>query len=387
MSNMNYTSTSVASQEEQEEQEELLVPLTEGTGEILNDTTSTGRKAPWREMKQQNMVLSRMYQEINAGRRLQWESWRRDPDSPEPLVSGKFIGRLLDCSTWLEFYRDENQQMRLKGGNFCHARFCPTCNWRRSLKQFHQTSEQVSWIRQQYGNVRFLFLTLTVKNVPNSTQCLEAAIKHLSESWLRIVNPRLWNPQKNKNLQKFRRSFLGASRALEITFHPDANTDQVNAGEFHPHLHIVLAMKSDYYLKPFYLTQKDFQQLWKEAARLDYEPSVDIRELKGSKGIAESAKYSVKLSDIIEAAALSDGHFDPHAPLSLTNLLALEHLHEALQGKQTLTLSGCFHAARHALKQQDTDGDLIHVTDDKVTFDPIERVLFTWKFDDMQYIC
>lgn len=386
MSNTDYTSTSATSQD-LEQEEEQLIPLTEGTGEILNDTTSTGRKAPWREMKQQNTVLARMYQEINANRRINWLSWRRDPESTEPLVSGKFIGRLLDCSSYLEFYRDENQQMRLKGGNFCHARFCPTCNWRRSLKQFHQTSEQVSWIRQQYGNVRFLFLTLTVKNVPNSTECLDGAIKHLTESWLRIVRPNLWRDENNTLLKKFRRSFLGASRALEITFHLDRNTDQENAGEFHPHLHIVLAMKSSYYLKPFYLTQEDFQQLWKEAARLDYEPSVDIRELKGSKGIAESAKYSVKLSDIIKASALYDGHFDPSKPLDLTNLLALEHLHEATRGKQTLTLSGCFHAARHALKQQDTDGDLIHVTDDKVTFDPIERVLFTWRAEDMQYIC
>ena len=383
MSNTDYTSTSATSQYEDEE----LLPMTEGTGEILNDTTSTGRKAPWREMKQQNTVLARMYQEINANRRINWLSWRRDPDSPEPLVSGKFIGRLLDCSTYLEFYRDENQDMRLKNGNFCHARFCPTCNWRRSLKQFHQTSEQVSWIRQQYGNVKFLFLTLTVKNVPNSTQCLEASIKHLSDSWLRIVNPRLWNPQENKTLQKFRRSFLGSSRALEITFHPDRHEDQVNAGEFHPHLHIVLAMKSDYYLRPFYLKQKDYIQLWKEAAQLDYEPNVDIRELKGSKGIAEATKYSVKLSDIIEAAALYDGHFDPKAPLNLTNLFALEHLHEATKGKQSLTLSGCFRAARHALKQQDVETDLVHITNDKVTFDPVERVLFTWKFDDMQYIC
>lgn len=384
MSSMNYTSTSVASQAEQEE---LLVPLTEGTGEILNDTTSTGRKAPWREMKQQNTVLARMYQEINAGRRLQWDSWRRDPDSPEPLVSGKFIGRLLDCSTWLEFYRDENQKMRLKGGNFCHARFCPTCNWRRSLKQFHNTSEQVSWIRQQYGNVRFLFLTLTVKNVPNSTECLDGAIKHLTESWKRMVTPALWRDEKNPLLKKFRRSLLGASRALEITFHPYENTDQENAGAFHPHLHIVLAMKSDYYLKPFYLTQKDFQQLWKEAARLDYEPSVDIRKLKGSKGIAESAKYSVKLSDVIKSAALSDDSLDPNEPLDIVNLLALEHLHEATRGKQALTLSGCFHAARHALKQENAETDLIHITNDRVTFDPVERVLFTWKFDDMQYIC
>lgn len=371
----------------QEEQELDSLPLTTGTGEILNDRTTTGRVSPWRELKQQNMVLARMYSEINAGRSILWESWRKSPLDPAPLVSGKFIGRLHDCSSYLWFDRDEEQNMRLKRGNFCKSRFCPTCNWRRSLRQFHQTSEQVSWIRQEYGDVKFIFLTLTVKNVPNSSVCLEQAIKHLSESWLRIVTPRFWNPQKNKTLQKFRRSFLGASRALEITFHPDKNTDQVNAGEFHPHLHVILAMRPTYYLKQNYLKQADFAQLWKEAARLDYDPVVDVRELKGSKGIAEASKYAVKLSDVIKSAALSDSKQDPRAEIDLASLLALEHLHEALERKQALTLSGVFHEARRVLKQNDVDDDLVHVDDDTVTFNPVERVLFEWKFDDMQYIC
>lgn len=365
-------------------QEETAIPTVTGTGEILSDTTSTGRKADWKKYKLQNRNLVEMYRQINNMRFLGVPDVRDNSDDPSPLVSGKFLGRLQDCSTFLLFARNEAQDLKLKSGNFCHARFCPTCNWRRSLKQFHDTSAQVSWIRQQHGDVKFLFLTLTVKNCPNGTPYLRDTMKLLSDSFLKLINPMRLRDKNNKLLHKFRRSLLGTSRAMEITFHPEQkDLEPFVKGAFHPHLHVILAMQPNYYLKQYYLTQKDFQTLWKQVLGVSYDPIVDIRELKDAKGIAEASKYSVKLSDVISQSALTGDNPE----IDDTNLLALEHLHEATQKKQLLTLSGCFKAARAALKQQEHENDLIHVGDDTVTFDPVEYVLFCWKAHDMNYIC
>ena len=54
----------------------------------------------------------------------------------------------------------------IASANFCRNRFCPTCQWRRSVKLFRQNYECFEWIKDMYPGCRFVFLTLTVRNVP-----------------------------------------------------------------------------------------------------------------------------------------------------------------------------------------------------------------------------
>jgi plasmid rolling circle replication initiator protein Rep len=59
-------------------------------------------------------------------------------------------------------------------------------------------------------------------------------------------------------------------------------------------------VSASYFAGRSYVKQAKWQELWKEAGRLDYDPSVDVRVVKAKKGqtigdaSAEVAKYAVK---------------------------------------------------------------------------------------------
>ena len=55
-------------------------------------------------------------------------------------------------------------KLRLKGANFCRARLCPLCNWRRSLKLRYQLGRVLNVVFSQDDSLRMLLLTLTEPN-------------------------------------------------------------------------------------------------------------------------------------------------------------------------------------------------------------------------------
>jgi hypothetical protein len=54
--------------------------------------------------------------------------------------------------------------LRLKGANFCRARLCPLCNWRRSLKLRYQLGRVLNVVFSEDNSLRMLLLTLTEPN-------------------------------------------------------------------------------------------------------------------------------------------------------------------------------------------------------------------------------
>ena len=85
--------------------------------------------------------------------------------------------------------------------------------------------------------------------------------------------------------------------------------------EFHPHLHVLILMKKDYWsfknvagkrkLEP-HLSHSDFVDIWQQSCKLDYKPNVDIRSVKRRNGrgqtleqaVLEVSKYAFKPIDI-----------------------------------------------------------------------------------------
>lgn len=346
-----------------QEYEELEV--VQGTGEILEDTTRSGRKAPWKEKKAMNERICSMFQNIAV---------RRAEHHLAPLMSGATFERLRDCGTFLQFAVDASSEKRLHKANFCGVRLCPMCQWRRSLAQFHVTQEQVTWMLQQKPETRFLFLTVTVRNcVPVD---LSVTLDNLMQGFSRMVNQ---NKKQKKTclLKRLHRSLLGSSRAVEVTY----NT---RTREMHPHIHAILAVQPSYFTnKNNYMTQQQWVQLWQEAARLDYAPSVDVRAIDATspKIVAEASKYSAKLSNIVKQ------YEDPEeSELAET---ALEAMYLALKGRRLIALSGFFKDAQKALKQEDVENktDLIHVDDEQDDFKPVEYQLFVWRACVGAYVC
>lgn len=211
-------------------------------------------------------------------------------NAPEDWLK-RYSSRMQLCSQLLEYGwksdADGVVNLKFKRTSFCRVRHCPVCQWRRSLRWKARFIEAAPLIGAAYPNARWIFLTLTVRNC--DTENLRDTVQHMAKSWQRFTQRAGW-PAK------------GWIRALEVTHGKD--------GRSHPHYHCLLMVPGYYFSGPHYLSHEKWQKRWKEAARLDYNPVVDVRVIK-DKGegstpfevaASETLKYTVKPSDGIQDA-------------------------------------------------------------------------------------
>ena len=254
----------------------------------LNDISTSGKRRPWKEKKEMNMYLSLAYEEINPNK----------------------AQRLLDCASWLEFAVVSESERRLVKANFCRVRLCPMCAWRRGLKIYSHTMAIMDGMatEKEYG---YIFITFTLRNCSGDE--LSANIDNMMKSWHRFMG-----------YKRIKNAVKGWYRGLEVVH--DANefiTKDMYYGKskkdyykklgllvgdpnpnfdmYHPHFHCVFAVNKQYFNNKEYIPQEEWVQLWKKAMRLDYNPVVDVRKVKGTtaKAVSEIAKYAVKDSDYI----------------------------------------------------------------------------------------
>lgn len=185
--------------------------------------------------------------------------------------------RTCGCGQLLVFgYRPLIEKpLVLQSGNHCHVRYCPRCEWRKSMKQAAILYQTITSLGDSY---EYVFLTLTQKNC--APEKLRAQLKLMSEAWNRM------------QLLKRNKSIKGYFRSMEIT----RGTD----GTAHPHYHAILAVSKSYF-KNNYWSQAKWGDEWQRVLKLDYVPIVDVRKVKDdekTKSIAELIKYAVKDADI-----------------------------------------------------------------------------------------
>lgn len=225
-----------------------------------------------------------------------WDIHRAQADMVQKIYSSvnefeRLSNRICHCSGVLRFNELIDDQtgevsLKLKDTQFCRVRHCPVCQWRRSLMwqaRFYQALPEVL-TEQNMG--RWLFLTLTVRNCP--VEALRATLQAMGKAWQRFIQRKEFSPVR------------GWIRTTEVTRGKD--------GSAHPHYHVLMMVPGNMLSGKNYVKQQRWVELWKEAARLNYNPSVDIRTVKGRKGeskdqaltraVSETLKYSVKPSDM-----------------------------------------------------------------------------------------
>jgi len=224
-----------------------------------------------------------------------WDIHRGQTQTVEGVYRGTIYdglaGRLRDCSGFLGFaWVDDadagESRLKLRTARFCRVRHCPVCQWRRSLMWQARFLQALPSIEVAHPKARWLFLTLTVRNC--AVTDLRRTLHSMNEAWHRLVK----RPEFANNVQ-------GWIRTTEVTRGHDDSA--------HPHFHCLLMVKPSYFGKG-YVTQSRWTDLWRECARLDYQPIVDIRTVKARRGapgetplrqaLAEVLKYSVKPSDM-----------------------------------------------------------------------------------------
>jgi len=210
------------------------------------------------------------------------------------LFNIKKANQILSCGEDLYFHLKEHTQtkerkLKLAEMYTCKDRFCPFCNWRRQMKYSKLVYNYLNAL-QSKKKLRYIFLTLTVRNPPMSD--LRATIQHMNKSF-----------QRMKETVKWKNSILGYLRVLEYTIQKD------NSNMIHPHFHTLLAVEPEYFVstRGKYLSKNEFSKMWQKALRVDYEPIVDIRIVKANSkkdksadaaAVAEMCKYPLKDTDI-----------------------------------------------------------------------------------------
>lgn len=283
--------------------------------ELLEDISSTGRPIDWRARKMANEYLAVAYDEID----------QRKAD------------RLRSCATRLVYGVASNGHKKLRAANFCRVRLCPICQWRRSLKLYGQMMRVMQYLQPQ--GFSYIFLTLTIRNVVASE--LTGALDQIQEGYHRLAK-----------YDDFKKVVHGWYRGLEVTHNLDRNSPDFDT--FHPHLHVVLAVKPSYFNSRYYISQARWGELWRRALGVDYIPIVDVRKVKGdtARAVCEATKYTAKSKDYI---VLDDWQ------LTIDTVSVLDN---ALHARKLIGFGGILRDARKALEQDDPDtGDLIQVSD------------------------
>ncbi|MFX0550180.1 protein rep [Hathewaya histolytica] len=227
---------------------------------------------------------------------------------------------IKECNTFLSFVADRTlEKQKLHKSNLCKNRFCPVCSWRKARKDALGLSLMMQYIKQKEDK-QFIFLTLTTPNV--TVEHLEDEIKNYNESFRRL-----------SNRKHFKSIAKGYVRKLEITYNKKRD-------DYNPHFHVLIAVNKSYFTdKRYYISQKEWLNLWRDVTGIDEITQVHVQKIKqnNNKELYEMAKYSGKDSDY------------------LVNQKVFDTFYKSLKGKQILVYSGLFKEARKKLKNGDLD--------------------------------
>jgi plasmid rolling circle replication initiator protein Rep len=295
-----------------------------------------------------------------------WDRHRGEADDVREVYGGSPIERhrrygvrVESCSQVIAFARDPPKDgipsnLKLKAAWFCRVRHCPVCQWRRSLCWQAKVYQALPRLVKDYPRVRFLFMTLTIRNCPVGE--LRQTLDVLRRGWEKMTKLGKWPA-------------IGWVRAVEITRGKD--------GSAHPHYHCLLMVHPVYFMNG-YIHQREWSELWQRCLGVNYRPVVDIRvvvpdhkpgrrktpapcDIWGA--VVEILKYSVKPSDMVK---------DHKWFLTLV---------DQVWKTKAVVIGGVF---RRYIKERERE-DLTSEPGDQSVEDPAEHLYFGWKQQVRRY--
>src|SRR5699024_5295364 len=177
--------------------------------------------------------------------------------------------------------------------------------------------KDVAEVFKQKPTVRWLFLTLTVRNVHDGTES-NKSLSEMSKGFKRMMK-----------YKKINKNIVGFMRATEVNVN---NIDNF----YNQHMYVLVCVESIYYYNTEnYVNQKQLIQFWKRAMKLDYDPNVKVQMIRPKNkhksdiksAIDETAKYPVKDIDF----TTNDEE---------KNLKRLSDLEEGLHRKRLISYGG-----------------------------------------------
>lgn len=313
--------------------------LSDIDGVYLSDVSPKDK--PWDEHRANSEIVQNAYAKLG---------YDRYPD------------RINDCSRLLEFALKQDLQsdllFKLLGARFCRVRFCPVCQWRKSLMWRSRFRKAIPLIRVEYPSYQFLFLTLTVKNC--EVNDLRETVDWMNKSWLKLVKRKAF-PAK------------GWVKAVEVTKSKD--------GLAHPHFHCILIVPSRYFKTKDYLTKDSWIDLWQQSLKIDYKPSIDIRKVKliksREKNISERLGRELTQDDIVSYGLMECLKYSVKESDLTSDLQWLDAITQQLHKTRAIALGGIF----KEYLSEDEPEDLINadIEQDIEILKTDARFLFGWE--------
>jgi Plasmid rolling circle replication initiator protein and truncated derivatives len=306
----------------------------------LQDTNTFGKERPWKKWKAASVRASKAL-----------STWKGEPKMRKQGIN------MGGCGSWLEFGRCPDGDGRwLQHADFCRVRMCPMCMWRKSRIELQQLKLVTETLAQK-EKVRWVFLTLTMRNfMPNpedsdseTAEKLSEYISHMIQSFHRLTKQRFWSDGD---------LIRGFYRTVEITRNLDRGSDWY--GSYHPHIHVLLAVRPSYFAGRNYMSQKEWRERWRQALKAEYDPRVDIRIAKAKKvegdpstetesehapisAVLEATKYATKPNFVMPQATEAEAN-------QTTRVLA-----KALHGKRLRSMGGMLKEIHKLLALRDVE--------------------------------
>lgn len=223
----------------------------------------------------------------------------------------------------------------------CKIRLCPQCLYRSACRDRATLNLVLADLWKHYSTSRAILCTLTTRN--RSFSSLKDMLRDHQKGLKRFWKAR-----------RIVQNTLGSFTATELEIrgtkeHPEAGI----------HSHSIILVPACYFAGDVpAIWHREFRDLWRNAARLDYDPIVDVRVVRARDGddsraaihgaIAECAKYCISL----------EGLFDHESPdgIRCDGLIAVAIL-DAFHRQRLHSFERCFAEAKKRVRHSDTNPD------------------------------
>ncbi len=231
--------------------------------------------------------------------------------------SSKTISRIEECCVNVQsVLTEDNETGKVVKAHRCMNRFCPVCAATSARKKAFMLKTILEAMKEN-EDYKFLFLTLTVPNVLASD--LKTELDEQYKALKRFIQ-----------LKEFKKIALGYVRKTEITYNNIRN-------DYHPHIHLLIAVDSDYFTRENYVKREKWLEIWQNSKKDKSISQVDIRVADES-SFRELSKYEAKDKEYL--------HYSQEV---------FDVFYEALKGRKTMTYNGCFNEYKKYYENEDLD--------------------------------
>lgn len=231
---------------------------------------------------------------------------------------------------------DDATYIQVSNKRACKIRLCAQCLYRAACRDRKMLADVLEQLWREHPHTRFILCTLTTRNRPFSD--LKAMVRDH-----RKALDRFWKARR------IVQNTLGAFTAVELEIRGTKENPEAGI-----HSHSIIMVPASYFSGDVpSIWHAEFRSLWRKAARLDYDPIVDVRVVRAADGsddrsavyggIVECAKYCISLESLFVHERPDSIHCDGLIAAAILDAFHRQRLH---------SFDRCFAEAKKRVRRQ-----------------------------------